>query len=51
MKRERSLRNVLTDINDEACNNNCSVEAMEFRFEESSSEVRLISLPNVVPLT
>ena len=26
---------VHTNINDETCNNNCSVEAVEFGFEES----------------
>lgn len=39
------LRSTHTNVNDEACNNDGSIEAMEFGFEETRRLLALIHLP------
>ena len=51
MLKEILIGNVRTDINDEACNNDRSVEAMEFGLKEPGSAVRMICVPEVILLT
>lgn len=38
------LRSTHTDVNDETCNNDGSIEAMEFGFEETKRPLALIHI-------